>query len=110
MDQRTKRTTKGTKVNCLHCGDCCLRMSPLSAPEPCPYIKQVDNFYFCSCYEKRPEECVNHTFHSRVCPIGMDILNLQEPEEMRQRLDAGYALTKYPELPLKEAINQLYRN
>lgn len=96
-------------MHCLHCGDCCLRMSPLSAPEPCPHIDQRGDFYFCGCYEKRPEDCVNHRFPSHVCPIGAGKLNISDPEEMRQRLDAGHALLKFGGASIKEAIQKLYR-
>ena len=79
-------------MNCLHCGDCCLRMSPKSAPNPCPDIIKIENFYFCSCYEDRPVNCVNHDFPSRYCPIGFTKLNLQNPQEVAQRIDDGYEL------------------
>lgn len=26
---------------CLHCGDCCRRMSPISHPAPCPHIVEI---------------------------------------------------------------------
>jgi len=64
-------------MNCLHCGDCCLSMSPISAPAPCPKIKQDGDFYFCSDYQNMPEECAKHDFPSRFCPIGMDKLHTQ---------------------------------
>ena len=80
---------------CLYCGDCCKRMSPISAPEPCPYIKEDGSFVFCAIYEERPEECKNHTFHGyRFCPIGMDVLGYSYPndiERIRRRIDSGYA-------------------
>lgn len=78
---------------CLHCGDCCLRMSPISSPNPCPNLTQDGTFYFCGTYESRPSECVNHRFPSLFCPIGMDILGLSYPrdtEKIRIRLDEGY--------------------
>jgi hypothetical protein len=77
-------------MDCLHCGDCCLRMSPISAPEPCPKIKQDGDFYFCCDYNNRPSECVKHEFHSRFCPIGMAKLNLTSPDAVRTRIDTGY--------------------
>jgi hypothetical protein len=75
---------------CLHCGDCCLRMSPISAPEPCPKIKQDGDFFFCGDYKNRPEECAKHDFPSRFCPVGMMKLNLLTPDEVRSRIDTGY--------------------
>jgi hypothetical protein len=29
---------------CLHCGDCCLRMSPFDSPNPCRYLKKKTIF------------------------------------------------------------------
>lgn len=79
---------------CLHCGDCCLRMSPLSAPYACEHIKQVDDFYFCGIYGKRPEQCENHTFHSQFCPIGIGKLKLDDIDAIRKRIDDGYEITE----------------
>lgn len=81
-------------MNCLHCGDCCLRMSPISAPDPCPNLVIVENFYFCGIYENRPEECRNHKFPFRHCPVGVDILGLDDPIKIAQRIDKGYDLLK----------------
>ena len=75
---------------CLYCGDCCLRMSPKSAPNPCPDIIQDGTFYFCGCYEQRPEECINHSFPFRYCPIGLEKLSLKNPQEVAQRINAGF--------------------
>ena len=82
---------------CLYCGDCCKRMSPLSAPEPCPNIVEDGNFYFCANYTTRPSECETHSFPMRFCPIGLDILKLEYPrdtEKIRIRIDTGYNKTK----------------
>ena len=75
---------------CLHCGDCCLRMSPISAPEPCPHIVQDGDFFFCGEYESRPEDCIKHRFPSRVCPIGVENLNLQDSTSVAMRIDEGW--------------------
>jgi len=77
---------------CLYCGDCCLRMSPISHPEPCPNIIKNDTFYFCKDYKNRPDECKNHQFPSRFCPIGMEKLNLDTPDKTRKRIDDGWSL------------------
>lgn len=75
---------------CLHCGDCCLRMSPLNQGR-CPIVVQKDTFYFCGDYEHRPAECKNHEYpFARFCPIGMDVLKLEYPDDLeriRQRID-----------------------
>ena len=79
---------------CLHCGDCCKRMSPISAPESCPYIRIDGDYVFCSRYERRPEECIKHTFYSaRFCPIGLNVLGLSYPkdlERIRDRIVEGH--------------------
>ncbi len=81
---------------CLYCGDCCKRMSLIA--NPCPNIIQEDSFVLCGEYERRPHECINHTFHgARFCPIGLDVLGLSCPEDVeqiRQRIDEGYEKTK----------------
>lgn len=78
---------------CLHCGDCCLRMSPLGSP--CPRLAKHGSFYFCGDYENRPEECVAHGFHSLVCPIGIGKLSIVSVEQLNRRIDTGYAMLKY---------------
>ena len=80
---------------CLHCGDCCKRMSPITGKgEPCPNIIENGDFVFCSKYEDRPEECKNHGFPSRFCPIGIDMLELKNTEDIRQRIDEGFQKIK----------------
>ena len=79
-------------MDCLHCGDCCLRMSPKSVPDPCPDIIQDGTFYFCGDYEQRPEVCVNHSFQFRYCPIGLEKLRLKNPQDVALRIDAGFEL------------------
>ena len=81
---------------CLYCGDCCKRMSPISQPKPCPYLVEQDGFFFCSVYDHRPKECVNHEYQSRFCPIGLDVLKLDinDPDSIRRRLDDGYEMIK----------------
>jgi len=61
---------------CLHCGDCCKRMSPFSSGEPCPNLVSIDGYYFCKEYYNRPNECVTHRVgNSVLCPIGIDVLD-----------------------------------
>jgi len=84
-------------MDCLHCGDCCLRMSPISAPEPCPHLIKDGNFCFCKIYRNRPDQCKKHDFPYRFCPIGMDILKLSYPadvKKIRLRLEIGYIKTR----------------
>ena len=82
-------------MNCLYCGECCLKMSPLSSyGQPCPHIIQKGNFIFCGIYKNRPEQCQNHTFHSRHCPIGLEKLKLQIPIDISRRIDDGWDLTE----------------
>ena len=79
-------------MTCLHCGDCCLRMSPLGSP--CPKLEKRETFYFCGDYENRPEECVNHRHPFRFCPIGISLLDLRNTDESRNRIDTGYEMTR----------------
>lgn len=67
-------------------------MSPLSAPAPCPHLIEDGTFVFCAVYKKRPEECVNHSFHARVCPVGLSVLGITDPEALRARIDLGWEM------------------
>ena len=74
---------------CLHCGDCCLRMSPLNQGQ-CPLVVECGTYYFCGDYEHRPKECRDHEYPARFCPIGMDKLGLHYPNDLdkiRERID-----------------------
>jgi hypothetical protein len=80
---------------CLACGDCCKRMSPLST-DTCPHLVEQSGVYSCSSYEKRPEQCINHTFHgARFCPVGTSVLGITTRDAMSQRIDMLYALRKH---------------
>ena len=81
-------------MNCLHCGDCCKRMSPISQPEPCPHIVEIDGFVFCGQYDHRPEQCRNHTFQASKCPIGCDVLKMTTPQQVHDRIDQGYMIIR----------------
>ncbi len=76
---------------CLHCGDCCLRMSPKTHSK-CPDVIQIGDFYFCNDYENRPKECINHSFPYKYCPLGIVICGLETVEDLHQRMDRGYEL------------------
>jgi len=83
-------------MECLHCGDCCLRMSPCGDPitGDCPHLRQPEpGLYLCNDYENRPERCARHDFPSRFCPIGMDILGLTTPEAVAARIDHAFQLS-----------------
>ena len=83
-------------MECLACGDCCRRMSPLSRqsdelnPEPCPLLEMHGNISFCTNYKNRPEECKNHSFPCNVCPIGVDTLKLSSVTEVQWRAYCVY--------------------
>jgi len=99
---------------CLYCGDCCRRMSPISYPAPCPNIREDGDFIFCDSYERRPEECINHTFPGyRFCPIGLDVLGLSYPEDterIRQRIDEGWSkITGKSIIPTFEEWQKVYK-
>ncbi len=76
-------------MNCLHCGDCCKRMSPLSIDE-CPHLIADGGYYFCSIYSNKPEQCTNHNFPFKHCPIGIDVLNITSAHQIAIRIDIGY--------------------
>jgi len=74
-------------------------MSPISNPEPCPHliIEKSNNersYHFCGIYENRPEECVNHKFPFRFCPIGMSIFKFEDPTTIQIHLENGYQKIK----------------
>ena len=64
---------------CLSCGFCCKTMSPINGGY-CPKLlkKNTDSgdMYFCSDYENRPIECINHSMPANICPVGISILEL----------------------------------
>jgi hypothetical protein len=73
---------------CLHCGDCCSRLSPVSAPEPCPHLEWHGSFCFCSVNGEKPEDCIRHDFPSMVCPIGVGVLGIAG-DAIRERIAVG---------------------
>ena len=79
-------------MECLHCGDCCLRMSPKSAPDACPDLVKINGFYFCADYEHRPPVCRNHGFPIRYCPIGFEKTGCRNPQDVAQRIDASWEI------------------
>ena len=82
-------------MNCLHCGDCCKRMSPFTGDLcPCPHLVDVNGIYLCSIYDNRPQQCKDHRHPFPHCPIGIDVLKLKTPIEIAQRIDAGWKLIK----------------
>lgn len=80
-------------MNCLHCGECCLTMSPLSSG-PCPKLVQVGTYYLCGDYEGRPEACRLHENLGRHCEVGVDRLGIADPQQVAARIDAGYEITR----------------
>lgn len=78
-------------MNCLHCGDCCERSSPLSSG-PCPWIVRDGSFVLCTEYECRPKQCRLHEYPFPHCPIGVDILGLTTALAVSRRIDEGYRI------------------
>ncbi len=69
-------------MHCLHCGGCCLLMSPKSAPFRCPDLIQKEGYYFCRCYKQRPQICQDFWFEEFLfCPYGLNKLRLSYPED-----------------------------
>ncbi len=81
-------------MNCLHCGDCCTKLSA----DTCPNLKQHGDFYFCGSYGDRPEDCARYSHPTDVCPVGVKKLAITSSRELRRRLDIGHALLKHGEL------------
>lgn len=89
-------------MECLHCGDCCLRMSPKMPSDidgnnkRCTDLIEKEGYFFCSNYKNRPQQCANHDFPSRFCPIGLTKLgiNVRDLDSIRYRIDHGYELSK----------------
>jgi hypothetical protein len=81
-------------MECLYCGDCCLRLFPLTNGTPCSYIYEIaqrdSTFFYCGIYKNRPIECKNHTFEQRFCPIGLSKLKLKTIDEIRLRINDGW--------------------
>ncbi len=88
-------------MNCLHCGDCCRRMSPISQPRPCPHIVEIGDFIFCGIYESRPQQCRDHDFPSSKCPIGCDVLKIASADAANIRINRGYAMIRKGLKPLE---------
>lgn len=78
-------------MHCLHCGDCCKRMSPLSE-ETCKHLVEVKGYFLCSAYRNRPERCKKHEYPHRFCPVGVDVLKLADVDKVRYRIDHGWEL------------------
>lgn len=66
---------------CLNCGWCCEHLSPLTKDdsEPCPHLIEKDGMKLCSIYNERPQQCKDHDFPAKFCPVGMDVLGLDRP-------------------------------
>lgn len=80
-------------MECLSCGDCCKRMCPIS-PDPCKFLVSKGTIHVCSVYDKRPKECVDHHFTSRYCPIGINVLNLKNLDQIFKRIDEAWEFIK----------------
>jgi len=80
---------------CLHCGDCCNRMSPLNGGK-CPKVIHIDDYYICGDYKNRPKECYKHDFPCNVCPVGLSVLgiNHKDETEIGKRVIEGRIKTK----------------
>ena len=82
-------------MECLACGDCCRRMSPVSGEDvPCPFLTTDGTICSCAAYERRPAQCANHDFPSRFCPVGVSVLGLDDATRVAQRIDEVWARRK----------------
>jgi hypothetical protein len=64
-------------------------MSPISNPDPCPHIIEIDGLTFCRIYEKRPKECRDHEYPASKCPIGCDVMKCQSPQDAYNIINHG---------------------
>ena len=72
-------------------------MSPLTperedglANEPCPHIQKTDSYSFCAIHDHRPTQCKTHEYPATFCPIGIQILGLEDdPDGIRDRVQRG---------------------
>lgn len=94
---------------CIHCGDCCRFLSPLtdSEEDPCPHLIEAGPglcsppAYLCAIYHIRPEQCRAHSFNGhRWCPIGLSVVQPAAPDVVARRIDAVF---EYVEKELGEA-------
>ena len=65
-------------------------MSPFGSP--CPHIDQRESFVFCKIYDDRPDDCRNHRYPFRHCPIGIDKVGLNGVDAINRRIDTGLAM------------------
>jgi len=73
-------------MECLSCGDCCARMSPFGE-NPCPHLTKSNDIFTCDIYELRPDACIQHSFPSRFCPVGVSVLGIETREAITARID-----------------------
>jgi hypothetical protein len=69
-------------------------MSPLSQPNPCPFVIECEGFYFCAEYKNRPDQCKKHEYPFRHCPIGIEKLGLDSTMRIATRIDRGWELAR----------------
>jgi len=67
-------------------------MSPKNGGRHCPDLIKYDDFYFCKNYKERPDECINHNFPARYCPIGMEKLGITNIVDVWKRLREGHKI------------------
>ncbi len=91
----------------MHCGECCRDISPFG--NPCPYLEQRSTFFFCSIYDRRSEECRNHTYPFKICPVGMEKLSLID-DDISLRIETGWAMLEFNTDDPDEAINLALRS
>lgn len=63
----------------------------------CPYLVQIGTFWLCSVYEHRPQQCRDHEYLMRFCPIGLEEIfpnGVNANWNVAQRIDEGWMLGK----------------
>lgn len=71
-------------MECLSCGECCRTISPINGGR-CPLLIEGEISY-CSDYKNRPFECKNHDFPTRICPIGIQKLEIKTESDLLDRI------------------------
>lgn len=80
---------------CVSCGHCCKTMSPINGGY-CPLLVKEEDIYYCSDYENRPKECRDHDYNSRVCPVGVNTLNLINDKMIQDRMEKVWGVIGQP--------------
>jgi Fe-S-cluster containining protein len=80
-------------------------MSPLESEDdfgnskPCRHLIITGTVATCAIYRDRPQQCADHDFPSRYCPIGRDALGIKDHEGIDKRIGMMNAIAINNETP-----------